>query len=117
MSTSFPPPDPFQPGGPSNSPFGTPPQFPPPQFPPPEFPPQSPFSGPGGQPGGYSGGGPYAPYPRSTSRLSLLALASMLLGAGGLLACCCYPIALPASLLSVVMGHAALTLSIGPAAT
>lgn len=55
-------------------------------------------------------GQPFPPYPMRSSRLSVLAVVSVLFGAGGMMACCCFPIAIPAALLSVVTGHTALIL-------
>jgi hypothetical protein len=97
MSSPFPN-NPFPSGNQPPNPFG-PPQ---PSFgPPPSSP--SPSGFPTGTPGQ-----PFPAYPGPTSRLSLLAVLSMIFGAGGLFTCCCAFLAIPSSLLAIGTGHAAL---------
>ena len=104
MSSSFPPRDPFDSGNSPQHPFGSPPQSP---F---GSPPQPPYGEPPlGQP-------PYGQPPRYAPQSSLggprtspLAVLSLLLGTFAFVfACCCFPVTLPAALVSVVMGHIAL---------
>lgn len=120
MSSSFPPPNPFPPGGqPPQPPFGSgQPPFSsgqPPINPPPGqtfFPSQPNPGAPNPFASGPSVGGPGPSFPSypgpPPSRLSLLAIASMIFGAGGLFTCCCYFLAIPSSLVGIVTGHLAL---------
>lgn len=108
MSTSFPQPDPLQPQKPPQQPFGPPPLVgaQQPFGPPPPVGAQQPWSPLAAAPFG-GPGQPYPPYSPRSSRPSLLAVASVLFGGGGLFACCCAPIAIPACLMAVITGHAA----------
>src|SRR5687768_16076659 len=83
------PPNPFASSQPS---FGQPPSY-------------------GQSPADFSPSGPastYEPYPGPASRLSLLAVASMIFGTGGFLTCCCAIFGIPSSLLAIATGHTAL---------
>jgi Domain of unknown function (DUF4190) len=75
----------------------------------------SPFGGPGGSFGPYSPAtgfpptGPQFGYqPQPSRQLSILAVFSLIAGGFAWLACCCSPVMLPMSIVSVVLGHVAL---------
>ena len=106
MSSPFPPSNnPFPSGGQPPNPFGPPP---PPSPLPPIAGPPNPFATQGGFPTGGLGSPPYPHPPLSPTRPSILAIASSMFGTLGLLACCCYFLSLPSSIVAVVTGHLAL---------
>src|SRR4029077_17969013 len=91
---------PFTPGSPN--PFQQPPG-------------PSPVGGPGGSFGPYSQatgspptGSQFGYQPQPSRQLSILAVFSLIAGGFAWLACCCSPVMLPKSIVSVVLGHVAL---------